>query len=67
MTQVSQESRAPPVIWSCDVLYVVTVFFVIDFLLTKANHGLNVLDNVANAFSLYNNDPSGKDIICDML
>lgn len=30
-----------------------------DFLLTKANHSLNVLDNVANAFSLYNNDPAG--------
>lgn len=31
----------------------------LDFLLAKANHSLNVLDNVANAFSLYNNDPAG--------
>ena len=36
------------------------VFIVVDFLLAKANHGLNVLDNVANAFSLYNNDPAGE-------
>ena len=32
----------------------------LDFLLAKANHSLNILDNVANAFSLYNNDPAGE-------
>lgn len=35
-------------------------YICVDFLLAKANHSLNVLDNVANAFSLYNNDPAGK-------
>ena len=61
MILVYPVSPVPPVIRSHDVTCANSYICIsLDFLLTKANHSLNVLDNVANAFSLYNNDPAGE-------